>query len=208
MHLERLIVFTRYPEPGKTKTRLISALGTDGAAQLQRQMTEHAIAQVRLLAAHQPLSIDVRYGGGDRPSMQRWLGADLSYQPQSNGDLGARIANAFQTAFADQSERVVTIGTDCPDLDAPQLAQAFKALYQHDVVLGPATDGGYYLIGLRRFVPDLFVGVEWGTDAVFKQTMAIIQSLHLSVACLEPLSDVDRPEDLSIWQAAQLGING
>jgi uncharacterized protein len=201
MNTERLIVFTRYPEAGKTKTRLIPALGADGAAQLQRQMTEHTIAQVRQLANQQLLSIDIRYGGGDRLSMQHWLGTDLSYQPQSNGDLGARMANAFEFAFADQCNRVVTIGTDCPDLDASKLAQAFEALYQHDLVLGPATDGGYYLIGLRRFVPELFVGVAWGTDTVFEQTMSIAQTLDLAVTCLGPLTDVDRPDDLPIWQA-------
>lgn len=201
---ERLIVFTRYPESGKTKTRLISALGADGAAQLQQQMTEHTIAQVRSLAVHHPLSIEVRYSGGDRPLMQTWLGSDLSYQPQSNGDLGTRMAHGFQTAFIDQVERVVTIGTDCPDLDAPRMAHAFSALCQHDMVLGPATDGGYYLIGLRRFVPELFVGVAWGTETVFEQTLAIAQALCLSIACLEPLTDVDRPDDLKLIAASWL----
>jgi hypothetical protein len=200
MNVERLIVFTRYPEPGKTKTRLIPALGAEGATQLQRQMTNHTIAQVRELAGQCPLSVEVRYAGGDRSSMQTWLGADLDHQPQGEGDLGARMANAFQTAFAQGIERAVTIGTDCPDLNASLLTQAFEALRHHDLVLGPATDGGYYLIGLRRLVPELFVGVDWGTETVFRQTVEKAEALGLAIAYLAPLTDVDRPEDLGIWE--------
>lgn len=203
MSLKRLIVFTRYPEAGKAKTRLIPALGAEGAAQLQRQMTEHTIAQVKVLAAAYPLSIEVRYAGGDRNLMQTWLGPDAAYRPQSSGDLGIRMADAFQAAFEEQVEHAITIGTDCPGVDAAKLAQAFAALQHHDLVLGPATDGGYYLIGLRRFVPDLFVGIAWSTEQVFQHTIGIARALGLSTAVLAPLTDVDRPEDLSVWEAAK-----
>jgi len=207
--IEHLIVFTRYPEVGKTKTRLIPALGAEGAAALQRQMTEFTLKQVESLVQRQqdslnpPLSVEIRFAGGDRTLMQDWLGSRWSYQPQALGDLGERMRQAFQSAFEAGSKRVVTIGIDCPELDAATLAQAFQALQKHDLVLGPATDGGYYLIGLRSLVPELFSGIDWGTDQVFRQTMTIAEAKKLAIATLTPLTDVDRPEDLAIWEAAQ-----
>lgn len=203
-----LIVFTRYPEVGKTKTRLIPALGAAGAATLQRQMTEFTLKQVEKLVQRRQgglnsLSVEIRFAGGDRTLMQDWLGSRWSYQPQATGDLGEKLQQAFQAAFEAGSQRIVTIGIDCPELDAVTLAQAFQALQEHDLVLGPATDGGYYLIGLRSLMPELFSGVDWGTERVFQQTMAVAESKGVAIATLTPLTDVDRPEDLPIWEAAQ-----
>lgn len=203
-----LIVFTRYPEVGKTKTRLIPALGAAGAATLQRQMTEFTLKQVEKLVQRRQgglnsLSVEIRFAGGDRTLMQDWLGSRWSYQPQATGDLGEKLQQAFQAAFEAGSQRIVTIGIDCPELDAVTLAQAFQALQEHDLVLGPATDGGYYLIGLRSLMPALFSGVDWGTERVFQQTMAVAESKGVAIATLTPLTDVDRPEDLPIWEAAQ-----
>lgn len=199
---ERLIIFTRYPRPGKAKTRLIPALGAEGAATLQRQMTEHTLAQVRNLASS--ISIEIWFADGDRSAqgqMQNWLGSEWVYQSQGEGDLGDRLITASQTAFATGMERVVIIGTDCPGLDADRLTQAFQALQDHDLVLGDATDGGYYLIGLRRSIPELFKGINWSTSAVRQQTVAIANQLKLTVAHLPALSDIDYPGDLPIWQA-------
>ncbi|MBD1999914.1 TIGR04282 family arsenosugar biosynthesis glycosyltransferase [Leptolyngbya sp. FACHB-541] len=203
-----LIVFTRYPEVGKTKTRLIPALGAAGAAALQRQMTEFTLKRVEKLAQQQdrlnsPLSVEIRFAGGDRSLMQDWLGSRWSYQPQATGDLGERMRLAFQSAFETGSKHVVTIGIDCPELDSATLAQAFQALQEHDLVLGPATDGGYYLIGLRSLIPELFSGIDWGTDQVFWQTMTAAEAKELAIATLAPLTDVDHPEDLPIWEATQ-----
>lgn len=197
---ERLIVFTRYPEPGKTKTRLIPALGTQGAADLQRQMTEYTLNQVRKLQTWRSISIEVRYAGGDRQLMQEWLGNDLVYQIQGEGDLGARMARSHSIAFASSFDSAIIIGTDCPGLKAQLMAEAFDRLLAHDLVLGPAIDGGYYLIGLRCCIPELFALPSWGTAEVFQQTVEIAQNLNLSIAALTPLADVDRPEDLLVWE--------
>ena len=198
---ERLIIFTRYPRPGKAKTRLIPALGAEGAATLQRQMTEHTLAQVKNLAP--ALSVEIWFA--DDPSahrqMQDWLGTEWFYQSQGEGNLGDRLITASQSAFAADLDRVVIIGTDCPGLDADRITQAFQALQNHDLVLGDATDGGYYLIGLRRSIPELFQGIDWGTSAVRQQTVAIAHQLKLTVAHLPVLSDIDYPEDLPVWQA-------
>lgn len=201
---ECLILFTRYPEPGKTKTRLIPALGAEGAATLQRQMTEQKLAEVNQLQAFYPLSVEVHFAGGNEQLMQEWLGSSLVYRRQSEGDIGDRMASAFQLSFAAGMNAVVVIGTDCPDLNAPLMAEAFQLLRQHDLVLGPALDGGYYLIGLRRLIPELFTGIPWSTAEVLQQTITIAKRLGLAVAKLPLLSDVDRPEDLSVWKPANL----
>jgi hypothetical protein len=196
---ERLIVFSRYPEPGKTKTRLIPVLGAEGAATLQRKMTEDTLAELKKLQTFYPLSVEVHFAGGNEQLMQDWLGSSLIYQRQSEGDIGYRMASAFQSSFEAGMNAVVIIGTDCPDLNAQLLAQAFQSLHQHDLVLGPAQDGGYYLIGLRRLIPELFTGIRWSTAEVLQQTQSIAQKIELAVAYLPLLSDVDRPEDLSVW---------
>lgn len=196
---DRLILFTRYPIPGQAKTRLIPTLGQMAAADLHRQMTEHTLAQVRQLQSHYPLTVEVRFTGADVTTMQAWLGADLLYSLQTEGDLGDRMAQALRFAFSHPVERVIIIGSDCPNLTASVLLEAFQALRQTDLVLGPTTDGGYYLIGMRRFVPDLFQAIAWSTDQVFAQTVEIAQRLTLSFTTLPALTDVDRPADLSVW---------
>lgn len=194
--MKHLIIFTRYPEPGRTKTRLIPALGPEGAAQLHRQMAEKMMRTAQELAKLQPVSIEIQYTGSDLQLMQNWLGLDLTYQLQGTGDLGDRIIQAFQVAFMAGKSSVVIIGTDCPDLSCDILSQAFEMLQHQDVVIGPAQDGGYYLIGLSRLIPELFQGINWGTAEVLQQTITICQDLNCSVAYLPQLSDIDRPEDL------------
>lgn len=197
---ERLLIFTRYPEPGKTKTRLIPTLGAKGAATLQQEMTEHTLSKARELQKRRLLSLEVRFTGGSLLLMQNWLGSDIIYQPQGDGNLGARMARSLAVAFQDGIARVVVIGTDCPNLNADLIAEAFQQLHSHDLVIGPAIDGGYYLIGLNYLISELFIGINWGTTAVLQQTVDIAKKLNISVAYLPQLADVDRPEDLFIWE--------
>jgi uncharacterized protein len=191
-----LIIFTRYPTPGTVKTRLIPAVGADGAANLHRQMTENTLRQARELAAQLPISIAIHFDG-DRPQqMVDWLGADLVYQSQGAGDLGVRMARSITTAHQAGAERVVLIGTDCPELTADILKQAFELLQNRDLVLGAALDGGYYLIGMRQPQPALFVDIDWSTDRVCQQTIDIANRWNLSIGYLPKLADIDHPEDL------------
>jgi rSAM/selenodomain-associated transferase 2/rSAM/selenodomain-associated transferase 1 len=199
---EGLIIFTRYPEPGKTKTRLIPSLGPDGAAGLQRLMTEHTLTRVRELQRYRPVSVEVRYEGGNKHLIEQWLGADIPSRPQGNGDLGQRMARAFQEAFQAGMGRVVLVGTDIPHITPRILHGAFEGLRSTDVVLGPARDGGYYLIGMRRASPQLFVDLPWGTEMVMERTKRIAHDLGFSVVLLDTLDDVDRPEDLHLWEKA------
>jgi hypothetical protein len=199
----RLIIFTRYPEPGKAKTRLIPALGPDGAADLHRQMTEKTVLWARGLVAQFPITLEIRFAGGGGRRLQRWLGDDLAFVPQRKGNLGERMARAFHEAFQEGVRFAVLIGTDCPGLSASLGSEAFAALRSHDVVLGPATDGGYYLIGLRKMATQLFAGIPWGTENVFSKTLDIATELGLAVHRLTLLDDVDRPEDLPVWEKSR-----
>jgi rSAM/selenodomain-associated transferase 2/rSAM/selenodomain-associated transferase 1 len=204
-HRERLIVFTRYPEPGRTKTRLIPHLGAAEAAELQRRMTEHILSQTRNLAGARQVSIEVRYEGGTQQLMEDWLGSDYIYSPQSQGDLGRRMYRAFEAAFANGAAIAVIIGTDVPGISSEICLQAFDSLQNNELVLGPAKDGGYYLIGLQqsvsnRALPQLMTHVSWGSASVLDRSVKIAEKTGLKYTLLEKLADVDRPEDLRIWE--------
>ena len=197
---ERLIIFTRYPEPGKTKTRLIPILGTQGAADLQRQMTEHAINRVRGFVTRRPVEMEVRYEGGNRELMEKWLGTSVSYRAQGGGDLGTRMQRAFSEAFQQGCSRVVIMGTDCPGVTGVIARAGFDLLNQFDLVLGAAEDGGYYLIGLGQEMEQLFHDMPWGTSEVRARTVEAANQLELRVVSLDLLVDVDRAEDFKVWE--------
>lgn len=192
----QLLVFTRYPQPGRTKTRLIPSLGAEPAAELQRFLTEQTLVQVDNLREYIPVAIAIYYTGGDRSLMAQWLGADRDYRLQCEGDLGERMQQAFAESFRAGRQLVVIIGIDCPDLTSEILRSAFAALEQTDVVIGPAEDGGYYLLGMRRFIPELFQAIPWSSDRVFALTCQRLQDLRLTLSRLPQLQDLDRPEDL------------
>jgi hypothetical protein len=204
---EKLVVFTRYPRPGRTKTRLIPALGAAGAAELHRRMAEHTFRRCCELAPARNVAIEVHYDGGRQREVRRWVPAGLGLTPQIAGSLGDRLAHGVSASFAEGMARVVVIGTDCPALDAAMLARSFELLLEHDLVLGPARDGGCYLIGLRR--PDCFAwrDVDWGTERVLGQTLASAAKKGASRILLPPLADIDRPEDLPILAAMPAGLH-
>ncbi len=191
-----IMIFTRFPEPGLTKTRLIPALGADGACELHRRLTEHVVAQARGTANSPRIQLAIHHTGGSSEFMEQWLGDDLYYQAQIQGNLGARMEHAFNKSFASGNTSVILIGSDCPDITPEILAQSLELLQINDLVLGPAHDGGYYLIGLARPIPRLFRGIDWGSDRVLQQTRLIANDLALSQVELKTLADVDRPEDL------------
>lgn len=196
----RLAIFTRFPVPGACKTRMIPALGPEGAAALQHAMTEHAFNTARETRNRIDTQLEVRFTGGTVAQFRQWLGAEATYTLQEEGDLGERMVATVSRAYAEGCESTVIIGSDCPGITVDIIEQAFEALTNHDIVLGPATDGGYYLVGLRRPVRAVFKGIQWGADSVFRQTLACTVREKLNLALLPPLDDVDRPEDLPCWQ--------
>lgn len=200
----RLIVMTRYPNPGESKTRLIPALGAEGAADLHRRLAEQTAAEARKFTRRCRIDLEIRFTGGDEPEMRDWLRGDYSLRAQGDGDLGARLSRAFSESFAEGSMCVVAIGTDCPELGAEHLVAAFDALREHELVIGPAADGGYYLIGLSRPFPEIFQDIPWGSGEVFDRTVRIARANNRHPALLPVLSDIDRPEDLE--RARHFGI--
>ncbi|TVQ53141.1 MAG: glycosyltransferase [Spirulina sp. DLM2.Bin59] len=203
--MEQLIIMTRYPLAGQTKTRLIPRLGPEGAAQLQREMTEHTLATVTRCQASRRVRRAIAFTDANLAQIQAWLGPDGDYWPQGEGDLGDRMARAFARSFATGASRAVIIGIDCPDLTPALLATAFNELETSPVVFGPATDGGYYLIGLAQPCPALFTGIAWGTDQVFAQSRQILIGAAIPFTILPTLTDVDYPEDLPVWAKYQGG---
>ncbi len=197
-----LIIFSRFPRAGASKTRLIPALGPQAAADLQRMMTVRVVSQARRLAGGGGLELQVHLEGGSPRQGALWLGPDLSYRRQAQGDIGQRMAAAFAQAFAAGARRVVLVGSDLPGLDHRRLGKALAALARSDLVLGPAADGGYYLVGLRRPAPALFEHIPWSSETVLARTLAKARRLGLRHQLVEQLSDLDRPGDLDAWQQA------
>lgn len=195
-----LVVFSRYPVAGETKTRLIPALGPEGAASLQREMSGRVVLTARTACARWGAALQIAYTGGTRLQVEHWLGRSIECREQPSGDLGERLHASVEQCCS-EGDAVVIVGTDCPFVSPKRIHEAFAALVSHDVVLGPAEDGGYYLVGLKRPVPELFRGISWGTADVLKQTLVAASTAGLSAMQLGILPDVDRPSDLAAWEA-------
>lgn len=198
----QLIVMARYPTPGAVKTRLIHALGCVGAALLQHDMTRHLLEVATAAASSGDLTVELRTTGATVAKMRQLHGEPIACRDQGDGDLGDRVQRAVAAAFERGARRVLVVGTDCPGITAELLLRAAAALADADVVLGPAADGGYYLLGLRQPAPELLNGMPWGTGNLLAATLAAARQQRLQVVQLPVLSDVDRPGDLSAWRQA------
>src|SRR6266581_8124450 len=191
----RVMVFARAPTPGEAKTRLIPALGEAGAAALHRRLVMHSL-RAATDAQFGPVELWCAPDIGDPFFLEceRRLGASL--HPQGEGDLSARMQRAFESALA-RSRRAILVGSDIPVLSARYLRDADQALGRGDeIVIGPAEDGGYVLIGLSRCDPELFRDIPWGGSEVLTQTRRRLAALSWRSSELPVLWDVDRPEDL------------
>jgi len=199
---QRLILFARFPIAGRVKTRLIPALGAERAAALHRRLVLRIFRTALAFCRRQSVELEIRFDGGSEREMSHWLGDGWLCRRQSDGDLGQRMAHAFEDSFQEGTTAAVIIGSDCPMLAPEILATAFRSLEKAPAVFGPATDGGYYLIGLRRLVPDLFQNIPWGTESVFARSREILEHAGIKPVLLEPLDDIDRPDDLPAWKSA------
>ncbi len=189
----RLLVFARAPVPGEAKTRLIAALGAGGAAALHARLVRRTLSAA---VAAAPVTLCCA-PGPDHPFFQS-LAVELgvTLQGQEGEDLGDRMSRAFRLALIG-ARAVVLIGTDCADPGPSDLADAFAALEgDADAVLGPVEDGGYWLLGLKRWDAGLFGGIAWGTPSVLGQTRGVLRTLGWRWQELTVRHDVDRPEDL------------
>jgi len=192
-----LLVFAKTPQPGKVKTRLLAAVPAEVAAALH----EACIADtLRLVLKMRGCDVFLFAAGGTsyfrRLVKKQKSGARVRVLPQRGTDLGARMENAFRKYFSMGYRKVVVIGTDTPWMGTERLRRAFAELKANDVAIGPAEDGGYYLLGMRKMVPSIFRGIPWSTERVLKLTLKKIVALRLGKKLLRRDFDLDRPEDL------------
>ncbi len=188
-------IFLKAPRRGEVKTRLAKTIGDSKALSAYRQLVERQMAIL-------PSGWDTRIHytpTNALQGMQSWLGSSYPYQAQSEGNLGQRLSQAVSLHFKNHATPLLLIGADCPWLDSPTLESAADALEHADVVLGPAHDGGYYLIGLNSNQPSLFDAIDWSTESVFLQTLERASKAGLSVFLLDPKHDVDSREE---WELA------
>lgn len=197
MNIKRcLIMFAKYPEKGKVKTRLCRKWHEGIVARLYRSFIEDLL--------HRLSGGDYRFRIAYHPAEKkidfiRKFGNGFSYMAQIGKDLGERMNCAFTRCFSDDFQTVIIIGSDSPDLPLQMIEEAFQSLEKNGAVMGPSFDGGYYLIGFRResFLPGAFEGIAWGTDSVFGKTMRLLQDAGIGVYVLPVWTDIDRPEDIA-----------
>jgi uncharacterized protein len=187
-------VFAKYPEPGRVKTRLARDIGDAGAMRVYKTIAERVLRKTApdkgdygRIVFYSPSSMKGRFG--------EWLPGERLL-PQRGRDIGERMKNALMDLFTLRAEKAAVIGVDLPDLNRDIIQQSFLELDSSDVVIGPALDGGYYLIGMKMLFHELFRGIPWSSDKVFEETIETIHKLELNYSVLDRLSDVDTVEDL------------
>lgn len=186
-----LIIFLKAPRPGQVKTRLAKTIGVEAACAAYRHLTETVMDRVSPLSG-----VCLRYAPDDAfAEIQPWLRPGWQASAQGSGDLGERLQRAFVEAFNQGAGRVTIIGSDCPGVMAGDIEMAWAALAENEVVVGPATDGGYWLVGLRGPQPALFKDIVWSSSAVFRETIERCKTAGLRVKLLRELTDVDTEAD-------------
>ncbi|MDR3666677.1 MAG: TIGR04282 family arsenosugar biosynthesis glycosyltransferase [Ignavibacteriaceae bacterium] len=193
-----LIVFLRYPEKGKVKTRLAATTSEEFAQQWYRKCVDKIMSEIDKIP-----NIETNIFYSDRKEKEKvikWLGNKFIYHHQEGTDLGEKMQNAFFNVFSHNSGKVIIIGTDIPDLNQNILTNAFELLDKNDIVLGPSVDGGYYLLGMNRLHNSLFEGIEFSTSTVLSETISKIDKLGLTFSILPKLQDIDIEDDLIKWQ--------
>lgn len=186
------MIFARNPVKGRVKSRLARTVGEGNAYRVYWELLEHTASVIR------PLEMDRAVHYTDTVHSKDPLNRSFLYKKlQREGELGERMANAFRQAFENGYERVAIIGTDCYQLETRHLEEAFKALrYDQEVVIGPAEDGGYYLLGMTRYIDRLFRNKEWGSSDVLLDTLVDLREEGVQYHLLPTLNDVDEEEDL------------
>ena len=193
MNRDILIIFLKPFAPGKVKTRLAKDIGERQALEVYKTLVAHTASEAEKL----PKGIEVCFCYSEQPDNTSKFPGNYNLRIQHGETLGDRMANAIDWANREGYHKKLIIGSDCPALSVGHLLEAFQMLEEHDVVIGPARDGGYYLIGAKHPLPVLFEDIEWSTDAVYLSTLKKAGENNLSVGKLEVLSDIDDLEDLN-----------
>lgn len=194
--MDQLIIFVKAPRPGFVKTRLAKAIGPVAACEAYTRLVTTLLDRLQSLD-----QVELRFAPDDGfPEIEPWLRKGWSAKPQGSGDLGKRMETAFLDAFSRGCHQVALIGSDCPEVGTADIEEAWNKLSEHDLVLGPAHDGGYWLIALRELEQSLFEGITWSTDKVRQETMERAQNMRLSIHLLRELTDVDTDSEWRMFQ--------
>jgi len=190
-----VLFFVKYPLQGKIKTRLAAELGDQAVIELYKNFVLDTLSTIRQLNV--PFRICF-HPESARDKMKEWLGEQYAYMAQEGANIGQRMKNALAQTIEEGFSRAILIGSDIPDLPADFLIQALQSLESHPVVIGPSSDGGYYLIGFSKahFLPNAFDGISWSTENVFRQTIDVLEEHSNNVHVLPEWFDVDTPVDL------------
>ena len=189
MTKEQLIIFTRNPELGKCKTRLAKTIGDVNALEVYKMLLQHTNSVAKQVRGDKAVYYSVQIRQEDS-----WDSRIYSKHKQDGDTLGRRMQNAFKTSFDHGYDKAVIIGSDLYDLKPNHIEEAYDLLDKNDVVIGPASDGGYYLLGLKFVIPDLFENKLWGTNSVFNDTLNDLENKR--VGLLEELNDIDVYDDI------------
>ncbi|MBS3763298.1 MAG: TIGR04282 family arsenosugar biosynthesis glycosyltransferase, partial [Planctomycetes bacterium] len=191
-----LTVFARFPEPGKVKTRLAEGIGESAACSFYRACAERTFRRASKWAESSGRNLHIYTTNPQDQRWQKWLGGGWALHPQCSGDIGVRMREALEQGLSDGYDAVLCIGTDAPGLTQKHLEEACVALRNADTVIGPSRDGGYYLIGLKRPVPELFEDMPWSTSDVLKETQQKARAAGVDLRLISALNDVDTASDL------------
>ncbi len=191
-----IMEFAKYPQPGRVKTRLAAKLGHEEACRIYDDMAQKTHRELLKLQEQGVANMIVYADGADRQKISNWLKGAYDIWLQPEGALGQRLEYAFCKAFEMGLRTVLAVGTDCPGLTAEKIQHAIGQLKQFDVAIVPSTDGGYVLIGTNTYQPELFRRITWSSSQVLEQTLQRAKANNLSVALLDPETDVDNVGDL------------
>lgn len=197
MSRSAIIIFAKQPSAGKVKTRLAKSTGDKFAVTLYRLVTEQLMNELRKFSEFKKYLFYTP--DSDANTMRHWLGNEFIYIEQNGMDLGLRMQSAFELVLSEANDRVIIVGTDIPDLNSNVIVNAFSKLELHDVVIGPSADGGYYLLGMKKGIPEIFENIDWSTEKVFKSTIEKLDKLNHSYFILDELNDIDTEDDLNNW---------
>jgi uncharacterized protein len=190
-----LIVFAKLPRVGDVKTRLGKEIGMEEAGRVYEEFARHAFTIASTLS-HEHVAVYLLYApGADEAAIRRWVGHGFRYFPQEGASLGDRMHAAFRKVFNDGATEAVIIGTDVPELDVETVRAGFEKLQSCDVVIGPSSDGGYYLLGIKERPYDVFSGISWSTTSVLQETRLLVARQGLTTVLLPEMSDIDTFED-------------
>ncbi len=194
-----LIIFIKYPEEGKVKTRLAQTLSNKFAFEFYKSCAEYTLIEASKLLKKK---VDIHlffFSLKSISEITNWIGGEFQLHEQRGENLGERMQHAFKTIFDKDYRKVIIIGTDLPDISENLIADFFSLLDKFDLVIGPSNDGGYYLLGMKKFYPQIFRNINWSTSEVLKSTLNILQKNEIKTKIIGELNDIDTESDLVTW---------